>query len=159
MTYEKNLPAQQNHAKKNVRFPKKNVDRRRTQSDPTKTTSRTLSSQRVIFPFPKSSRLLKSSQYQQLKHNSRCFIGTSLMIHFQLSSSPHRKLGITVTKKFGPAVCRNRFKRQIRETFRLHCLQLPSGIQMNVLPKKGVSTFSCAQMRADLLELVTKIQR
>ena len=147
MTYEKNVPTQQTKATKIMRFPKADVYSGRTESDSAQATKGTQTSQRLTFP--KSARLLKSSEYQRLRQNSRRFAGQSLVIYYQLSSRPDSKLGITVTKKFGNAVKRNLFKRRVREAFRQCRHQLPPGIQLNVLPRKDPTYFSLSKMRED----------
>jgi ribonuclease P protein component len=46
------------------------------------------------------------------------------------------RLGITVTRKFGGAVSRNRAKRLIREAFRRSPELVPNGIDLVVIPKQ-----------------------
>jgi len=41
-------------------------------------------------------------------------------IVYRTNSLTHSRLGLAVSRKFGNAVQRNRFKRQIREVFRRH---------------------------------------
>jgi ribonuclease P protein component len=57
-----------------------------------------------------------------------------LLICARTDRQPSR-LGITVTRKFGGAVCRNRTKRLIREAFRLSPELVPDGIDVVVIPK------------------------
>lgn len=52
------------------------------------------------------------------------------------------RLGITVTKKFGKAHDRNRFKRVVREAFRLSKHRLPKGLDMNIRPSFSYKTNS-----------------
>ncbi len=47
------------------------------------------------------------------------------------------RLGVTIPKKTGPAVVRNRWKRLIRESFRTQQHELPAGYDFVVRPKKG----------------------
>lgn len=47
------------------------------------------------------------------------------------------RLGVTIPKKMGSAVVRNRWKRLIRESFRTQQDQIPSGYDYVVRPKKG----------------------
>lgn len=46
------------------------------------------------------------------------------------------RIGITIPKKTGPAVVRNRWKRWIREAFRTHRDQIPAGLDIIVRPKR-----------------------
>jgi ribonuclease P protein component len=57
-----------------------------------------------------------------------------LLVSARADERPAR-LGITVTRKFGGAVVRNRAKRLIREVFRLLPELFPDGIDLVVIPK------------------------
>ena len=45
----------------------------------------------------------------------------------------HARLGLAVSRKYGSAVQRNRFKRQIRNTFRQHPIR-SAGIDVLIVP-------------------------
>jgi ribonuclease P protein component len=58
------------------------------------------------------------------------------------------RLGVTVTRKFGNAVARNRAKRVFREFFRLACDDLPRGVDFVVIPKTSAAgALSLEQVR------------
>ncbi len=116
-------------------IPQKNEDGTRPQSSEQKTTSRTQETLSVSFKFPKSARLLSRAQFQKVSRQGSRLHGKVLSMQYIRSLATRPKLGVTVSKKFGKAHERNRFKRVIREAFREFSPLLPSNIEMVVFPK------------------------
>lgn len=50
---------------------------------------------------------------------------------------PYARLGLSVSRKVGKATVRNRWKRLIREAFRLSRRRLPQGVDLIVIPRVG----------------------
>jgi len=87
----------------------------------------------------------KSSDFQRLKASGRKLKLTSwLLINFTENDSKGLRLGLTIQKKVGSAVIRNRLKRKIREEIRV---LLKTGrarsidINFIVLPQKDPEFF------------------
>lgn len=64
-------------------------------------------------------------------------------------SDAEARLGITVTKKIAGAVGRNRWKRLIREAFRLHPDLVPAGSSLVVLVRRPAPCFTLADVVAE----------
>ncbi|MDH5415175.1 MAG: ribonuclease P protein component [Flavobacteriaceae bacterium] len=71
------------------------------------------------FSFPKKNRLLNKNDFQNLRDGSRFFVSDSLVFYTKKNLYSHSRLGIAASKKYGNAVSRNRFKRKVREAYRI----------------------------------------
>ena len=73
------------------------------------------------------------------------------------------RLGITVSRRVGGAVVRNRVKRLVREAFRIHRQDLPPSFDLVVVAKQPAARASLAEIEHDLLgtarELARKLNR
>jgi ribonuclease P protein component len=97
------------------------------------------------FTFCKSDRLLKRREFVSFSGKSHQYFGTSIIIQWRKTGTAKVRLGITAPKKFGSAVRRNRFKRLVREAFRLFKEKPLIGLDLNIHPRRGAEcvTLSC----------------
>ena len=71
----------------------------------------------------------------------------------------HARLGITVTRKIGSAVRRNRIKRLIREVFRRNRHRISAALDLVVNARPGMEARSYAELEAELLSRLDQLAR
>jgi len=87
--------------------------------------------------FPRERRLLHRGEFLRVEKSGKRFRGKYLTISLARSDNDLTRLGLVVSRKVGCAVVRNRLKRLSREYFRNHYDQLPPGVDMVVIVRKG----------------------
>ena len=91
--------------------------------------------------FPKDRRVRKRREFLHIQENgSRVTLPSAIVLLAARSDDGPARLGITVTRKFGNAVARNRAKRLFRELFRRVSPLLPNGVDFVVIPKTSAAT-------------------
>ena len=84
--------------------------------------------------FPKTHRLLKSDDFDRVFAARRSRADDRLVVYVLPNSLDYARLGLVVSRKVGGAVVRNRWKRLLREAFRLTQHDLPA-VDIVCLPR------------------------
>lgn len=115
-------------------------------------------SQPLPYRFPKSSRLLTRNDFDRV-YRFRCKAGDGSLLVFALrNDTSATRIGLSVSRKVGNAIVRNRLKRLLREAFRLTQHDLPTGLDLVVIPTaKDKATLENYQHA--LVRLTKKLQR
>lgn len=106
--------------------------------------------------YPKSVRLRTRRQFQRMTQHSMRHVGFWIIIESRKNHESLTKLGITVTRRFGKAHQRNRFKRVVREAFRLCRSQLKEGFDLNVKPRSTAYQAKTFDISDELLRMIGK---
>lgn len=89
-----------------------------------------------------------------MRHGRRISCG-GIRLVYRRNSLGHARLGLAVSRRFGNAVQRNRFKRRIREAFRTRCLKME--FDLLVIPLKPAQ--ENPHPAADFLDAVRRLER
>jgi ribonuclease P protein component len=80
--------------------------------------------------FSRRQRLTLALEFQRAYAARTSVVRGPLRVHAVPNQLPMARLGLSVPRRVGTAVRRNRVKRLLREAFRLHQAQLPAGLDL-----------------------------
>jgi ribonuclease P protein component len=109
------------------------------------------------FSFKKEDRIRKRSDFLELSSTGHRIQDRFFIIVFSANPFERSRLGVTVTKKVGPAVKRNRLKRVIREFFRLNRHNLEGHWDINIIAKKEAVDLSSKLVNQSLQQMFVQI--
>jgi len=112
----------------------------------------------VSRTFPKSIRVRKQADFDRVHRTQAYAADDVLVLRGAANGLNHARLGLSVSRKVGNAVVRNRWKRLIREAFRNSKTQIPAGIDFVARPRKGAVP-SLVAIQASLPQLCRRVAR
>lgn len=110
-----------------------------------------------------SLRLTKNQRLRKTSEFKRCYDALRagddhLLVFAQRNRESCSRVGVSVSKRHGNAVVRNRKKRLLRAAFRLQQHNLPVGIDFVLVPRQR-SESTLADFQSSLKSLVRKLNR
>lgn len=108
------------------------------------------------FALPKTCLLKKTRQYNLVYQQGRRLRGSGFALIVLANALPHSRLGISIPSKTGSAVRRNRIKRIIRETFRLHRQIFPASSDIVIAVRPDFSLIGMDAVRAAVARLTQR---
>lgn len=106
--------------------------------------------------FPRRYRIVRSSDYGAIYRESERLQGQHFVLYLRANGLGHHRLGITVSRKVGKAVVRNRIKRLFREIFRRTCVEIPHYFDFVVNARPACAGAGYERLREEFLSLVRR---
>ena len=104
--------------------------------------------------LPKQHLLRTTGEFQLVYRTGRRLKGEGYGLIFLANALKYNRLGISVHRKAGNAVRRNRIKRLIREAFRLHRDQFPPSADIVFTVRPEFTIDSLLDMRTSVVRLI-----
>jgi ribonuclease P protein component len=121
--------------------------------------------------FPRANRLRRRADFVAAQEQGRRFSSTNYLLLVRHRSESERvgpgprqrpgtepRLGITVSRKVGGAVDRNRVKRWVRESYRRLRTLAPEGVDLVVIARNSAPKSSLAATSTELRSLLLRLQ-
>jgi ribonuclease P protein component len=108
------------------------------------------------FTFRKAEHLRSPADFRRV-YDRQCSLSDGwIIVYARENGLAHLRLGMSVARKFGTAPHRNRLRRLFREAFRLTKHELPTGLDLVLIPRRAEEP-TLADLQRSLKHLVTRL--
>jgi ribonuclease P protein component len=102
--------------------------------------------------FQPHEHLRRPADFEAVYDRRRSAADGTLVVYARENALPYSRVGLSVSKKFGSAVRRNRIRRLLREAYRLEKSELPAGYDLVLIPRP-LDEFALEPIRHSLAKL------
>ena len=88
------------------------------------------------FAFRPAEHLRRPADFRRVYERRRSASDRWLIVYACPNGLPHLRLGLSVSRKVGKAHVRNRLRRLYREAFRLTRHEMPTGLDLVLIPRR-----------------------
>ena len=108
----------------------------------------------------KIEKLRKNSEFRAVYRKGRSFSNSILVLYVfkNYKNKDINRLGISVSKKVGSSVVRNRVKRLIRESYRLNKYRFRTGYDFIFIARTTINGSSYLEVEKYLIDLLNKFK-
>ena len=105
----------------------------------------------------KSYRVKENKEFQEILRTGKSFANRELVIYYkEKDEQNHFRFGVSVGKKIGNAVMRNKIKRHIREALRQLEKKIKPDVDLIVIARKPTVQMNTPQIERSLSHLLRK---
>lgn len=113
---------------------------------------------KTSLTFSAGQRVKSSDDFRRCYNSGQRAGDGHLLVFVAQNQLPTSRLGVSVSKKHGNAVARNRKKRLLREAFRLLQTELPLGLDFVLVPRQRTDS-TLQDFQRSLKRLAAKLDR
>ena len=102
--------------------------------------------------------LKKNHEFARVYKKAKSFANKHLVLYVIQNGKPYNQLGISISKKLGKAVSRNRVRRLIKEQYRLRQETLAQGFNLVIIVRPAAKDTTFREIGKELDFLLKKHQ-
>ena len=99
----------------------------------------------------------KDKKFKYIYTNGRSFANKKLVMYYIKNNEEKLQIGISISKKVGKAVVRNRLRRLIKENIRLS-ENIKNGYSIIFLARVGADDLNCDTMKSSMNHILRKCE-
>ena len=107
-------------------------------------------------PLSKCLRILKLHEFRRVYTRGFHASSPAFGCYVLPTNRPGPRLGLSVSKKYGNAVFRNKIKRRLREAFRQERDGFPGPVDVILVPRRGARSHGYREIAAEIRQLVQR---
>lgn len=104
----------------------------------------------------KKNRLRKNKDFKEVYYKGKSVANSYLILYYLKNDKDITRVGISVSKKFGKSVERNKLKRRIREAARYSLDRVKKGYDIVIIPRKMAKGIGFNKIKGSLYHLFIK---
>lgn len=102
----------------------------------------------------KKYRLRKNMEFKKVYSGGKNYWNRNLILYIRKNKLDESRYGITITKKIGNAVVRNKIRRRIKEVYRLNLYRIKNGYDLIFIPKKNVVDLPYKELESAVIHIL-----
>lgn len=106
--------------------------------------------------FPRGRRLVRRSEFDAVYRDGRRRSSREFAVFLRPNGLEISRFGWSVKRALGNAVQRNRMRRRLRETVRLHLQEIAPGWDIVIHPRGSMATTGFSELAQGLLNLLPR---
>lgn len=106
--------------------------------------------------LPRRCRIRAKRDFDRIFAQRRSAADKLLIVYVGENNMPHARIGLAVSRRVGNAIRRNRIRRCIREAFRLHQADIPTGVDIICVARPTDTTPTMPDYAESLVKLIKK---
>lgn len=103
-------------------------------------------------------RVKKNNEIDAIIHHKKSSGDKFFVIYYQKTAAPHFRFAISIGRKYGGAVQRNKIKRQLRMIMHNHSKDIPT-FDYVIVVKKDANTLPFEKIEANILKHLLKFKK
>lgn len=104
----------------------------------------------------KKFKLTQNKEFRVVYRKGKSYSNEMLVLYVYKTKNDYTRFGISVSKKVGKSVVRNRVKRLIKESYRLNCHKIKKGYDLVFIARTLSSNKNYTSIENSLINLVKK---